>query len=60
MKISPPEGIITQVDSSSLQTQIEQPKIARRPQISSRSPDIIVLPPVLVDLITTYDDDDKG
>jgi hypothetical protein len=37
---------------------MEQPTIARMPQISLRAPTRTGLPSVLVDLITIYDDDE--
>jgi hypothetical protein len=37
---------------------VEQPTIARTPQRSSRTPARIGVPPILIDLITIYDDDD--
>jgi hypothetical protein len=37
---------------------MEQPTITRMPQRSSRAPTRTGLPPVLVDLITIYDDDE--
>jgi hypothetical protein len=46
-KEAPPERIITQDDPSSLQTQVEQPTIARMPQRSSRTPARIGIPQYL-------------